>query len=249
MEIGARLPKPFDRFTSPFREFGLMAGSLYVLDRLLRRISRHAGMYVYELMVQPISDEPLLSPSLTRDLVFREIRPGDVELDIMPARPEIKESRFRQNAVCLGAFRKGSLIGYIWFCYDRYQEDEVRCTYVLPANNRSVFDFDLYVLPEHRFGIAFVAIWHGATQYLRERGIQFTFSRLTRFNTASRRSHAHLGWKRVGMAVFLKFGTAEFMMSTVSPHMSISLSERRRPRLGLRPDVLVHASRRLSSRG
>ena len=67
---------------------------------------------------------------------------------MMPARPEIKEARFRQNALCLGTFVKGQLVGYIWFCFGSYEEDEVRCTYVLVNPNQSVFDFDLYILPE-----------------------------------------------------------------------------------------------------
>ena len=31
--------------------------------------------------------------------------------------------------------------------------------------DRSVFDFDLYVMPEHRLGLGFMAVWHGANHY------------------------------------------------------------------------------------
>ena len=64
---------------------------------------------------------------------MREIPRGSPEIAQMPARPDIKESRFRQNAICLGAFQEDRFIGYIWFCFHAYEEDEVRCTFALAA--------------------------------------------------------------------------------------------------------------------
>src|SRR5207302_474415 len=119
-----------------------------------------------------------------RNLQFAEIREGDSAISLMPARPEVKAERFKQGAQCLGAYRKDDLLGYLWFCTSRYEEDEVRCTYILTEQARSVFDFDLVVVPKHRMGIGFMALWHGANLYLHQRGIRYTFSRLTRFNVA-----------------------------------------------------------------
>jgi hypothetical protein len=221
------------------REFGLFAGLLYTIDRLFSRLSTELRLYVYQLMVQPIPDRPLLSARFTKQLEIREIGRGDPEVALMPARPEIKESRFRQNAICLGAFHKGRFIGFIWFCFGAYEEDEVRCTYVLPAGDRAVFDFDLYLFPEHRMGIGFIGLWNGANEFLRNRGVRFSFSRLTRFNVASRRAHDHLGWKRVGNAIFLRAWGLEFMVATVSPYLHISLAKSQRVRLRLPPDVLL----------
>jgi hypothetical protein len=91
-------------------------------------------------------------------------------------------------------------------------------------------------MPERRLGIGFVGVWHGANRYLYDRGIRFTFSRLTRFNLQSRRAHAHLGWRRVGSSVTLKLGSLEIMTATVPPFFAIST--KRRPRLRLSADVL-----------
>lgn len=222
-----------ERLAGPFKEFGAGAGFLYVVDRLLRMLSPRLGLQVYEFMAQPIVAKPLLPPNLARSLSFREIGPGDPEVEQMPARPEIKASRYAQGATCLGAYRKGRLIGYLWWCQGRYDEDEVRCTYLLEPPERSVFDFDLYVLPEHRMGLGFVGIWHGANQVLRERGIVHTYSRLTRFNLASRRAHAHLGWKCVGRALFLKAWRVEAMASTVAPWVALTWSDGQRVSLRL----------------
>lgn len=229
------------RLASPFREFGVFAGALYAIDRVLRRISPRLGLYVYELMVQPISAKALLPNGLTKNLSFAEIDRHHPDIARMPAREEVKASRFDQGAVCLGTYRKGELIGYIWFCFGTYEEDEVRCTYELVDRAQSVFDFDLYVLPEHRMGIGFVAIWHGANAYLHERGIRYTFSRLTRFNLASRRSHAHLGWRRAAQVVFFQAGRVEVMLANAPPYVACTWKSGQRTQLRLAPDVLVSA--------
>lgn len=225
------------RLTSPFREFGIVAGTLYLLNRLLQTLSPVCGVFVYDLMAQPITGRPMLPANLAKNLRFAEIERGDPQLELMPAREDIKAARFEQGATCLGAYRKDELLGYIWFCTRRYEEDEVRCTYELADVDRSVFDFDLVVLPKHRMGIGFTAIWHGANAYLRERGIQYTFSRLTRFNVVSRRAHDHLQWRRVGQALFLKLWTLEMMLSTLRPYSAMTWRRGQRIALQLSPDA------------
>lgn len=228
------------RVVGPFKEFGLLAGTLYVIDRLLQRLSPKLGLYVYELMVQPISSKTLLPPNLTKNLSFAEIDRSHADISLMPAREDIKAQRFEQGARCLGVYRRDQLIGYVWLAFGRYEEDEVRCTYELVDAAHSVFDFDLYVLPKHRMGIAFVAIWHGANEYLRERGVRYTFSRLTRFNLASRRAHARLGGHCAGRVFFLKAWKLEAMLATVAPYVALTWSAR--VRLRLVPDVLATPS-------
>jgi hypothetical protein len=228
------------RLTGPFREFGFAAGALYAIDRVLHLSSRDCGLYVYELMVQPITGKPMLPSNLAKNLRFAEIQEGDPEVASMPAREEIKAARFRQGATCLGAYRNEELLGYVWLCTQRYEEDEVRCTYELVDRQRSVFDFDLVVLPKHRMGIGFMAIWHGANAYLHERGIRYTFSRLTRFNLASRRAHDHLGWRRVGLALVLKLWRVETMLASIHPYAGLTWSSSQRITLPLRPTPLEH---------
>jgi hypothetical protein len=237
------------RLIAPFREFGFAAGALYAADRLLGRVSPRLGLFAYELMVQPIAREPLLPAHRTKELVFVEIVQGDEDIALMPVRPEIKDSRFKQGARCLGVYRKSKLVGYVWLCFGCYEEDEVRCTYELAAPERSVFDFDLYVLPEHRMGTAFMAVWHAANEFLRERGVQFTFSRMTRFNLASRRSHARLGARRIARAWFLRAWTAELALATVSPYVALTWAPSRRVRLRLAPPAALEVPQSMPEAG
>lgn len=226
---------PFKKLATPIREFGFWAGLAYIVDRVLSAVSPRTRLYLYELMVQPIPDKPIIPERFVQSLTFREIAEGDPEIDVMPALAEIKKSRFEQGAVCLGAWRKGELIGYVWFAFGEYEEDEVRCTFVLHPENTSVFDFDLYLFPEHRMGLGFASLWEGANRFLRERGVDRTFSRLTRFNIASRRAHSHLGWQCVGKALFLKLFQVEFMAATLRPYIHISLRRSNRVRIVMQP--------------
>lgn len=233
----------------PFREFGPVAGFLYLVGRTLQAISPGLNLYVYELMAQPIPDAPLLPERLRKGMEIRPIRRGDAEVELMPARPEIKESRFDQGATCLGAFRKGTLIGYLWLSFDTYDEDEVRCRYLLSPPGKAVFDFDLYIFPEYRMGLGFVGIWNGVNEYLRTRGIDFTFSRLTRFNLTSRRAHARLGARRVANAVFLRAWNLEVMFATIAPFLGVSVSRAGRVDLRLRPKAVDGSLRENSQSG
>lgn len=227
------------KFTLLLKELGLFTGLLYVVCRVLARISPSLQLYFYEIMIQPIPEKPLVPARLVKNLEIREIKPGDPEVDIMPARADIKEARFRQNAICLGAFQKDKFIGYMWFCPYAYEEDEVRCTFLLSPPEEAVFDFDFYLFPEHRMGLGFIGLWNGANKFLNDRGIKYTFSRLTRFNLASRRAHTHLGWKRVGHTLFLQAWSLQFMAATIFPYLHFSFRESRRVQLKLRPDALL----------
>lgn len=220
------------RLLGPFREFGLGAGALYIVDRVLGLLSPRCRLHCYELVAQPVGAGPLLPQNMRRNLQVREIGEGDSELATMPVPAAVIAARFRQGATCLGAWQREQFVAYGWFCPDHYEEDEVRCTYVLEPPGRAVFDFDIYVFPERRLGLAFTGLWHGANEHLQQRGIETSFSRVSRFNLASRRAHGRLGARVIGRALFLKLRRFELMLANVSPYFSMSL--RGRPRLLLR---------------
>jgi hypothetical protein len=236
-----------ERYVSPFRVFGLFAGLVYAIDRALARLSPAFRLHFYDLMVQPIPERTLPGSHPSRTLEIREIERGDPAVALMPARPEINEARFAQNAICLGAYRHGELIGYIWFCFRAYEEDEVRCTYALSPESEAVFDFDLYIYPEHRMGRAFVQIWDESGKFLRSRGIRYTYSRITRFNVESRSAHRHLGSTRVARMMVLRAGSMELLAATVFPYLHLSMRKSARARLTLRPDALLRSGHRTNT--
>ncbi len=210
---------------------------MYLVDRLLCTFSERTRLQFYELMVQPIPSEPILSARLAKHYALREIAQGDSEIALMPATAEIKHSRFEQDVVCLGIYRQDRFVGYIWLATGAYEEDEVRCTYLGKPEQESVFDFDLYVFPEYRMGMTFMAIWNVVNAYLSERGKKYSFSRLTRFNLQSRRAHLKLGARCIGHTVFLQLWQFELMVADIAPFVHVSINPTKRVALSLRADA------------
>lgn len=228
----------FQKLASPFRTFGIVAGTAYALDRVMGRISPSLSLAVHDWMVQPITSKPLLPKRLASAYTTRFIEDDEALVSAMPIRPEILASRRAQGTRCLGTFRKGNLVGYLWLAFDQYEEDEARCIFALQPAEQSVFDFDFYVLPEYRGGLAFAAIWHGASQLLYARAVRYSYSRLDYFNRASAKAHDHLGWRRVGRALILKLWGVELILATKSPRVFLSLKSDSRATYVLTPEAL-----------
>lgn len=229
------------RLTDSFNTFGFRDGALYLVHRLLQRVSSSCGLFVYDVTAQSVTAKPLLPERWARNLRCAEIPLGHPDIAAMPAREDIKVQRFAQGAICLGVYRGDQLLGYIWYCFGGYDEDEVRFRYELTDRRRTVFDFDLYILPEHRMGIGFAAVLHFANQYLRSKGVDYSFSRLTRFNLASRRSHSHVGLATVASTYCLQLGPLEMAVSSISPHFAMTSSKSRRISFKLSPQMVVQA--------
>lgn len=230
-----------EKLIVPFREFGAYGGLLYLLNRAGARVSSRIRVLCYDLMVQPIAQKPRVPARLARAFEIRPIRQGDPEIDRMPVRPGVPDLRFAQDATCLGLFRDGEMLGYMWYCDRVYREDEARLDYHVSPEGEAVFDFDFYLFPDRRIGLGFAALWDGVDRHLAGRGVKYTYSRVSRFNLDSRRAHDHLGWKRVGSMTILGAGFFEVGWGTVSPYLHVSVRESGRTRLALRPDVLERA--------
>lgn len=239
----------FDRITRTFRTFGLPAGAIYGLNRVLQRLSPALSVKLHDWMVQPITNRPILPGRLGAAYTARFIEDDEALVAAMPIRPEVRAARRRQGTRCLAAFRRDELVGYIWLAFERYEEDEARCTFHLSPPEQSVFDFDLYVLPAHRGSLAFAAVWHLTSQLLYERGVRYSYSRLDHFNRASARAHDHFGWRRVGRALIVRLWGLEILFATRPPYVFVSWRDDRRASYTLTPEVLEGDAGRAQSVG
>ena len=208
------------RLVSPLREFGPRVGALYLIDRALQAVSPRLGLASYEFLVQPVSDKGFLPPALARSFSFELLSPASADLSSMQAPASVVAQRFADGANCLAVYRKGVLLGYAWWSACGYLEQEVGCLFQL-ADPTTVFDFDLYVLPEHRMGLGFVALWHGINDHLRRAAVTASLSRVSSFNIASLRAHHRLGSVPFGRAWFLRLGGVNVMISTLSPRFAV----------------------------
>lgn len=216
------------RLSGPFKDFGVGAGLIYCVHRILAKIGPDFGVFYYEVMAQPVMDKCVLPARLAAAFNVREIARDDPLVSQMPLTPDKLEYRYGQDAICLGVHQNEKFVGYMWLCPGPYEEDEVRCTFV-PDAREGVWDFGMYVFPEHRFGPGFVALWDGANQYLRKSGYRYSFSRVSWFNVNSRKVHTYFKWRRIGLMLFLKLKSWQCMLSTLPPYIHISAGDGSKP--------------------
>jgi hypothetical protein len=214
----ASLPGRVGALAATLRQLGWLNGSLYVIDRVLAMASGgRARLYKYYLVAQPVAPTALLPQRRGAGLEVRQIGPSDPLLREFPRPEHAMPYRFSQGAICLAELQADKCIGFLWLVLGPYREDEVRCRYVPLPEGKSSWDFDIYIHPAHRNGIAFLKLWDAANRFLAERGIEWSLSRISGLNTASLLSHQRLGARRVAAATFVCFGSWQISFATVRP--------------------------------
>jgi hypothetical protein len=222
--------------SSALRELGPLNGSGYLLDALLAAVfGGRVRIRKYYFVAQPVRQEAWLPSKRGAQLEVRRVLPSDPIIHAFPRPAHVMPYRFGQDAVCLAAFKDGAFVGFLWFTLGAYQEDEVRCRYVpLPAG-RSAWDFDVFLAPEHRNGIAFLRLWDEANRFLSARDVVWSLSRISAFNRQSLMSHKRMGAERLGAVVFVSIGRLQLCASTCRPFLHLSWGEGSFPRFALDP--------------
>ncbi|SFM47235.1 GNAT family N-acetyltransferase [Rugamonas rubra] len=212
-------------------QLGWRDAAWYALERLLALLSGGRwALFRYHIVAQAVAAAPLC-PGRGADIEVRlltglgQVPPG------YPRPAEVLRQRYQQGAQSLAAYRRGELVGFLWFLAGAYQEDEVRARYLLPA--ACAWDFDVYVRPDERLGWAFRRLWDEAQRLLRARGVRCSCSRISAFNAASLRAHARLGARRLGSATFLRCGRWQWMLASLAPYVHLSRRDSSFPLLRL----------------
>jgi hypothetical protein len=205
------------------RHLGWFNLCLYLLNRFAAIVSRgYLRLDRYYLLAQPVREASLLPSGRGRKIDVRLIQEQEEVVRQFPRPSAVIQSRFRQGAKCLGAFKGEQFIGFLWLLLGSYQEDEVRASYVpLPAG-KAAWDFDVYVAPDFRLGLTFPRLWDEANRLLHEKGVNWTCSRISAFNIGSLESHAHLGIVSLGSAIFFCAGRWQFTVSSIYPYIHLS---------------------------
>lgn len=210
-----------------------MTAATYATARLLEIATRGTVRVIaYRFVAQPVPEcgEPL--PARAGTIELRRLQADDPLVAQFPRPPAVIARRFRVGAQCLAAAKGGKLIGFLWFKESEYDEDEVRCRYRFDPNT-AVWDFDVYIDPDFRFGRLFARLWDYAHRELRARGYRWTVSRISAFNPASLAAHARLGARALGGALFLVIGRVQVSLMSVAPYFHIGWRDDMRPTLYL----------------
>lgn len=227
-----RLFRAVESLRAMAADAGWLAPALYVLDRLLQVLGRgRARVVPYVLVAQPLQAQaPALRSDATTTLGL--VERSDAIVQHFPRPLPVLHRRWDAGASCHVARVRDVFAGHIWLQRDGYDEDEVRCRFVLPGPH-AVWDYDVYVEPRFRLGRTMARLWaHVATACAAE-GVCWSFSRISMFNAASLKSHARLGARPVGRAVFVVIGPWQLMLSSLAPRWHLSRDERRVPALRL----------------
>jgi hypothetical protein len=143
-------------------------------------------------------------------------------------------ARYAQGSCCLGAFNKDQqLVGQLWLQFGCFQEDEVRCRFRLTPPDKVAWDYDVYIDPALRSSFLFARLWDSAFDLLRAKGIEWTASRISAFNTGSLTSHSRLGAYQTGRAIFFTAGTLQVMLASKAPFVDLAIRRSTMPTLEL----------------
>lgn len=207
---------------------------LYYGHRLLQRLSRGgAGLYAYLIVAQPIGAQR--GPALRDDPRTRvqEVGPDDPLVAAFPRPPTINRTRFEAGGRCHAVTVDTAFAGHLWVATRVYDEDEVRCRFVLPDRPICSWDFDVYIDPRFRAGRTMARLWQAVDQRLAAEGVSWTLSRISRLNSASLLAHERLGAVPVASVLIFVAGPVQLMVASCAPWLHIGFSRGSRPALML----------------
>lgn len=213
-----------EAFFQMLQQLGWFNLSLFVLNKFLVTLSKgRLRFYRYYMIAQPVSKTALLPPGRGKKIEIRLIHEQDEIIRQFPRSATAIQKRFEQGGKCLVAFNGEQFIGFLWLLLGSYQEDEVRARYTPLPEGRVAWDFDVYVAPDFRFGLAFPRLWDEANRFLNENNILWSCSRISAFNKGSLGAHARLGTLSLGSAIFFYAGQWQITLASISPYFHLSL--------------------------
>lgn len=234
--------KKLQSWRTLFAQMGALDGLLYAASRAVDKIGcGRVRLIRYHLVAQPVpgAARGTLGPDPNAPVA---VATRDSPLVTHFPRPAaVIQRRYESGALCFAAEVRGNFAGFLWLRRNGYEEDEVRCTYVLDEPQRSAWDFDVYVEPSCRLGRTMARLWQAADLHLTAQGVQSNFSRISAFNAPSLAAHARLGLVKCHSTTFLLFGPLQLALLPRPPFVHLSFSDRQRPTIQLRPPE--HGSR------
>ena len=213
---------------------GTAARWLYRVHRAMQKLSGgRAALHVYLFCAQPTAQPGLSKLRDDSQTVIVPVEPGSEWTATFPRPAAVIAQRFVQGARCFAVLVKNSFAGHIWLVHEAYEEDEVRCRYLLPPTPASVWDFDVFIAPDFRAGRTMARLWKASSARLHEEGVVWTFSRISLFNAASIQSHERLGASHVATGAFAVVGSLQLALFSGTPYVHLSWRRGDRPVLQL----------------
>lgn len=208
-----------------YLELGAVDTLLYCVDKAVTKLTfKQLLLHKYYITRQPVSVSASIPGTKALDIEIKQLTSDDPILAAMDRPFATLQQRFKQGGQCFAAFKKDLFAGNLWLNYDQYQEDEVRCRYILHPTGHAAWDYDVFVLPKYRFSYVFAKLWDHANQVMYSRGIRYVYSRINYYNIGSLQSHKRLGSKIFGTVYFVNLGEWQLMFSSrFRPFIKLSM--------------------------
>lgn len=237
-DLHAAARKPFELV----RRAGAADAAFEILTRIVAVLSlKRVQLRRYYVTAQPLRAAPARARGAS--ISVREALADDAIVREFP-RPQAEiAARFATGSRCLVAESSGRLLGFLWLHFGDYLDPEDGVVFIPQPAAATAWDFDLWIAPEHRTGLAFHRLWEFASSYLDSRGVRWSVSRVWASNDASIRAHRRLGAFAVASAMHLACGRLSMTFTTSAPFVQL-VTARARPRL--RVDVANADPRRFS---
>lgn len=190
-----------------YRTLGPKGFASYALSRAVAALPGIAYRRYQLIAVPRAAMPPMPRGHAARPLGANEIRHVAPDLELSGATIDF---RLGQGMTCIGAFRGERLLGVTWLTDRPFDEDEVAVRFVPPPV--AGWDTGLYLRPEDRGGRGFAALWAGTADWLGERGLTWSMSRITDYNDGSWRAHARMGARTVDTLTALRIGDRQWLI-------------------------------------
>lgn len=220
---------------SVIARLGWWTGTLYVLARTLRRLAPFFSIEKYYVVAQPVPARKLLPETRGRGIVVRAIDHDDPLVSQLPRPREEMARRFAGGAVCFLAMRENRIVGHLWATRSAYREPLHRAEFVPQPPGRTAWDFDMWIDPAERLGLAFARLWDSCNRYFLEQGVTWTCSRVSAFKPESLQAHARLGMRVMHSLLYFGAGQVELLLADVAPFVALSFSRHTFPVIEVTP--------------
>jgi hypothetical protein len=208
---------------------GWFTKAMYLVAVALRRFCPFFSIEQYYVVAQPVPGRRLLPEKRGGSIRVQQIEHDHPMILQLPRPRDEIVQRFAGGALCFLATREDRIIGHLWVTQSPYQEPVHRCEFVPRPAGRTAWDFDMWIAPEERLGLAFARLWDECNSYLRERGVAWTCSRVSAFNPASLKAHERMGMRVMHSLIYLGAGPVEVLIADVPPFFALSFSPRTFP--------------------
>ena len=221
----------YDKVRTLISALGWVDASIYAMNRCCQAAGGYFGITRYVLVAQPVLQNSLLPSNRGGSIVVRELHAVEDLGPDAPLAPALFAARKARGSICLGAFDRTRLVGYLYLTVGAHNDEAVFARFVPLPHRSAVWDYDLFILPKHRAGVVYLRIWEEVFKFLRKRSIAWSISYIASFNIRSMKSQFRLGAVLVGHFIVIEFGRRQVILLARRPFVAVGHESGRRPEI------------------